>query len=165
MKTYFRRLLSIAIILSSSVGCDQVTKEAAKYHLSHARPISMWGDTLRLQYTENTGAFLSIGSTLPAKTRFWLLVVLTLIALTGMLIFVLLHRNLRPSLVLGLSFIIGGGVGNLIDRIFHHGAVTDFMNVGIGGLRSGIFNVADMAIMLGVGIMIFIGILRKAESC
>ena len=163
MNTYFRRLLLIAIILSSSVGCDQVTKETAKNHLSHTGPLSYLGDTFRLQYTQNIGAFLSIGSSLPEKVRFWLLIVLTLIAVIGMLIFLLLLRNPRPSLVVGLSFIIGGGVGNLIDRIFHHGAVTDFMNVGIGDLRTGIFNVADMAIMLGIGMLIFIGSQRKDE--
>lgn len=164
MKTYFRRLLLIAIILSSSIGCDQITKEAARNHLSHTGPLSFWADTFRLQYTQNMGAFLSIGSMLSERARFWLLIVISLIAVTGMLIFILLHRNPRPSLVMGLSFIIGGGIGNLIGRIFHNGAVTDFMNLGIGCLSTGIFNFADMAIMLGIGMLIFISARRKVES-
>lgn len=163
MKTYFKRLFLIAIILSSSVGCDQITKIAAKNHLSSTGTMSFWGDTFRLQYIENNGAFLSLGATLPTEARFWLFIVLTIIAVAGMLTFVLLHRNLRPSLVTGLSFVIGGGVGNLIDRVLHNGAVTDFMNVGIGSLRTGIFNVADMVIMLGTGLLIFAGSQKRVE--
>ena len=56
----------------------------------------------------------------------------------------------------GLTLLIAGGLGNLIDRLVY-GYVTDFLNVGIGSLRTGIFNVADMAIMLGVGLLFFAG--------
>ena len=49
-----------------------------------------------------------------------------------------------------------GGASNWIDRVMH-GSVIDFMNVGIGPFRTGIFNVADMAIMLGTGIVVFAG--------
>lgn len=52
-----------------------------------------------------------------------------------------------------MALFLGGGVSNLLDRLIH-GTVIDFMNVGIGPLRTGIFNVADMAIMLGAGIIV-----------
>ena len=164
MKTYFGRLALIAVILSVSVGCDQATKEAADIHLSHVGAISFWGDTFRLQYTENGGAFLGMGATLPEKARFWLLIVFSLISVIGMLFFLLFHRSPRPLQVVGLTFIIGGGIGNLIDRIFRSGAVRDFMNVGLGDLRTGIFNVADVAIMLGTMMLIFMAAQRKTTS-
>ncbi len=135
--TYFRRPLLIAVILFSCVGCDQAAKTIAKNHLLQARPTSYLSGTFRLQYRENKGAFLSLGSTLPAKVRFLVLFVLTGIAVTGILVFILMHRKLHPSLVIGLTLIIGGGAGNLIDRAFHNGAVVDFMNTGIGSVRTG----------------------------
>lgn len=155
--TYFRRVLLVGIILVFCAGCDQATKAVAKNHLSQARPISYLGGTFRLQYMENTGAFMSLGSTMSAESRFWLLIVLTGISVVGMFVLVLMHRGLRPACVIGLSLIIGGGFGNLIDRIFNNGAVIDFMNIGIGGLRTGIFNIADVAITTGALTLIFFG--------
>lgn len=162
--SYFRRSLLIAVILFSCVGCDQVTKSVAKSHLLHAGTMSFWGDTFRLHYMENKGAFLGLGSALPAEVRFWLLIVLTGFAVAGMLVFVLMHRDLHQVFIIGLSLIIGGGIGNLIDRAFHNGAVVDFMNIGIGSLRTGIFNVADIAIMMGTGVMILTGAQRRTRE-
>jgi signal peptidase II len=51
---------------------------------------------------------------------------------------------------IALSLLAGGGIGNLIDRIANDGAVTDFVRIGIGPLRTGIFNLADVAIVVGV---------------
>jgi len=161
---YFRRLLLVTIILLSCVGCDQATKTIARNHLLQSRPISYLGDTFRLQYMENEGAFLSLSSTMPAKVRFWVLIVLTGIAVAGVFVFVLVNRKLRPQFVIGLTFVIGGGVGNLIDRVLHGGTVVDFMNIGVGSLRTGIFNVADVAIMMGTGMLIFIGAQRRTQE-
>ncbi|MEL7221969.1 MAG: signal peptidase II, partial [Bacteroidota bacterium] len=56
--------------------------------------------------------------------------------------------------IVGMSFIIGGGISNVYDRI-QYAAVTDFMNMGIpDGIRTGIFNFADVSIMVGLGIML-----------
>jgi signal peptidase II len=61
----------------------------------------------------------------------------------------LFARRLQPWRVVALALVAGGGISNLIDRLLYDGRVTDFLNVGIGGVRTGIFNVADMAIMAG----------------
>ncbi|HEX8522706.1 MAG TPA: signal peptidase II, partial [Tepidisphaeraceae bacterium] len=53
----------------------------------------------------------------------------------------------------GLTLVAAGGVSNLADRIAH-GSVIDFLNVGIGSLRTGIFNLADMAIMAGMAMLL-----------
>jgi signal peptidase II len=154
MNTISRSFL-VAVILVSCVGCDQATKAVATDFLYPSRPISYLGDTFRLHYTENIGAFMGLGSTMSPGIRFWLLIILTGTAVIGMLVFVLIHRGLRTASVIGLSLVIGGGIGNLIDRIMSNGAVIDFMNIGIGSLRTGIFNFADVAIMAGTATLFF----------
>jgi signal peptidase II len=57
--------------------------------------------------------------------------------------------------LISLTLIFSGGISNFYDRASNNGAVIDFLNVGIGSLRTGIFNVADMAIMLGVFLLLF----------
>lgn len=146
-----KRLAIVVMILFCCVGCDQVTKKVAKQTLQHAPPLSYFRDCFRLQYTENQGAFLSLGANWSNHIGFWLLIVLPGIVLCGMLLFILLSPRLHLYHILTLSLFVGGGIGNLFDRITHHGQVIDFMNIGIGPLRTGIFNVADVLIMLGTG--------------
>lgn len=81
-----------------------------------------------------------------------------------MFVFVLVRRSLRPAFIAGFSLIVGGGIGNLIDWTFNNGAVIDFMNFGVGNLRTGIFNIADVAIMLGEGMLIFFALRNKRLS-
>ncbi len=71
-----------------------------------------------------------------------------LIAL-GLVGAILLGWHMTPVRLAGCALLLAGAVGNLIDRLRFDGLVIDFMNLGVGGLRSGIFNVADMAIMAG----------------
>ena len=63
----------------------------------------------------------------------------------------LLDSVIQGAIILALF--IGGGVSNWIDRLLH-GRVVDFLNVGIGSLRTGIFNVADVAIMAAVAMLV-----------
>ncbi|WP_419661036.1 signal peptidase II (lipoprotein signal peptidase) domain protein [Desulfosarcina variabilis str. Montpellier] len=63
-----------------------------------------------------------------------------------------------------IYFLSGTGIGNLIDRILHNGFVMDFLNVGIGPLRTGIFNVADVAIMGGAALLFFKTFRKKEEN-
>ena len=58
--------------------------------------------------------------------------------------------HLGVAHVVGLALVLGGGIGNLIDRVLRDGLVTDFVQIGIGSLRTGIFNLGDLAIVLGV---------------
>ncbi len=111
-----KRIALIALIVFSCVGCDQITKAAARDYLASASSLSYLGDPFRLQYAENTGAFLSLGSILSADLRFWLFTVLSGIFLTGLMGLLLLRRNLHPGSIVGLSLVLSGGAGNLIDR-------------------------------------------------
>jgi signal peptidase II len=142
------------ILLLMTVGCDRFTKHLATTHLADKPALSYLGDTLRLEYAENPGAFLSLGSRLPEPVRFVLFRVGVAAALFAILAVALLRRW-RGYALAGVMLLFGGGISNLIDRIIQ-GNVVDFASVGIGSLRTGIFNIADVAIMLG-GAFIVIG--------
>jgi signal peptidase II len=153
-----KKVVLILLILCSCVGCDQVTKTVARNHLASSSPVYLVGDVFRLQYTENAGALLGLGAGLPEAVRFWALIVLVGVALIGMLRFVWTSQEMNPMCITGIVLIIGGGFSNLLDRVLRGGAVIDFMNIGIGNVRTGIFNLADLAIMIGVGIMLAWGV-------
>lgn len=127
-----------------------MTKNIARQSLTGIEPIRMFNDTFRLQYAENPGAFLSFGANIPENIRYWLLTVVTGIFLVIMLCYLIQSRKINRANTIALSIILGGGFGNLIDRVFNDGRVIDFLNLGIGTFRTGIFNVADIAITLGV---------------
>jgi signal peptidase II len=139
--------LGLVVLILATVGCDRVTKHFATAALSEAPAQSFLMDTVRLEYTENAGAFLGIGATWPTMVRTGLFVVGNAILLIFVVLAAARDRWSGPSLV-GVALLVAGGVSNLVDRIVR-GSVIDFMNVGIGPLRTGIFNVADMAVLLG----------------
>ena len=145
-----KRALLIASVLSSCVGCDQITKIIARQNLANSDPVVFFDNIFRLQYAENPGAFLSLGAGSPESTRFWVFTLIVGVFLAGVLAYLLVSPNISKAKIISLSLLLGGGIGNLIDRIFNGGRVIDFMNVGIGSLRSGVFNVADIAISIGV---------------
>ena len=81
------------------------------------------------------------------------------LALGGILYFAVRAAKDVPLIMLvALALMLGGGVGNLIDRLVNDGRVIDFMHVGVGVLRTGVFNVADMALMAGLGLMALSGL-------
>jgi signal peptidase II len=145
-----KKVTLILFILFSCAGCDQTTKIVARHNLSETRVVTFLHDTIRLQYIENQGAFLGVGSTIPTRIRSILLVFFVGVFLFSMLIFLLMQNHFKKNQIISLSLVLGGGFGNLIDRILNQGRVVDFMNIGIGSLRTGIFNVADVAITFGI---------------
>ena len=149
-----RKFYFIMMIFISCLGCDQISKRVAKTTLEQAAPKTYLWETFRLQYAENSGAFLSLGSNLPKTVRTWLFTIISGALLIGLLIYIILNRELDRSHIFALSLILGGGASNLIDRIINDGKVIDFMNMGIGSLRTGIFNWADVVIMAGMGLIV-----------
>lgn len=142
------------VSLLATIGCDRVTKHLATANMAGQPSRSYFAGAFRLEYAENTGAFLSFGSRLPEWVRFGLFTVVVAVALAFLAYFALKHRW-SGSLLAGASFVFAGGLSNMIDRVTS-GSVVDFMSVAIGPLRTGIFNVADIAIVLG-GILVVIG--------
>lgn len=150
------------VVLSACVGCDQATKQLVRIHLPQSMTYSFWGDLVRLQHMQNPGAFLSLGATLSDAVRFAVFTVAVALALAVMVVGLLRKPGVTAFDIVAVSLIAGGGVGNLIDRILFHGGVTDFLNLGIGHVRTGIFNIADVAIMIGIGMLFYRSIRSRA---
>lgn len=143
------------VTIALVVGADRFTKRLAIDSLRFGPPQSHLGGLVRLVYAENTGAFLSFGADLPETVRFLVFGVGVTIGLVVAAWYLWKGApDSRLRLVL-VSMIVGGGVGNLIDRLTNHGRVVDFMIVVLGPVRTGVFNVADFAITTGViGILV-----------
>jgi signal peptidase II len=148
--TESRRFLIISLVMLTCVGCDQVAKTYATLTLANRHPIGVFGEMFRLQYSENTGAMMGVGGDLPESTRFWIFVVFDGCALICILAYSILGKNLRTADIFSFSLILGGGAGNLIDRLFKGGVVIDFMILTLGSLKTAIFNIADIAVISGL---------------
>jgi signal peptidase II len=144
------RLISFVLVLAACVGCDHATKQAAGALLASGEPIALLGDAIRFQLVSNPGAFLSLGAALPETLRLALFLGLVPALLGAVLLGFALRTGATRADLLAVALVIGGGAANWLDRVAHGGAVTDFVSVGVGVLRTGIFNVADVAIVAGV---------------
>lgn len=148
----FRRGVLLCLLLVATAGCDRVTKHLAVTSLADGSSHSFLADTVRLDYHENKGGFLSTGANWAPSTRTVVFQVANAAFLIGIMLMSMRFRWSRLAKV-GLVMFIAGGLSNLIDRVAM-GSVIDFMNLGIGPIRTGIFNVADVAIMAGVILLI-----------
>jgi signal peptidase II len=147
------RLVVLGFMICATIGCDRVTKSLAEARLAGAPPRSFLTDTVRLEYAENTGAFLSLGAGLPRWARTCLFTIGTALSLVAIPLLALRLAS-RAHAIAGLGLIWAGGASNLVDRVTR-GSVIDFLNVGVGPVRTGIFNVADVAITIGTLFVIF----------
>jgi signal peptidase II len=146
------RLLLIALVVTSTIGCDRVTKHLATALLADKPARSLLADSVRLEYATNAGGFLSLGADLSPRARASLFTVATGVFIVALSISLVRSRwSFWRSL--GIALFLAGGISNWIDRA-RSGVVVDFLNIGVGWLRTGIFNVADVAIMLGVAIFV-----------
>lgn len=158
----FKRSALILSLLVLTVGCDQLTKDAAQQYLAFEPPHSWFHDTVRLEYAENTGAFLSLGSGLSKELRILLFQVLPAIWLVVLALYLLFTKTPSMLVTIAWCLVFSGGLGNLMDRVLHEGHVIDFMNLGIGSLRTGIFNVADVCITIGVSLLLLYSFQRPS---
>lgn len=142
------RLIWFVMIVFVVVAVDQWSKVYAVREWKGQPTQSFLGDTFRIQYAENHGAFLSLFAGLSESARFWILTVANAALLLGVSTFLLSPRRVERWTFVALTLVVAGGMGNLIDRA-SYGYVIDYFNIGIGSVRSGIFNVADMAISAG----------------
>lgn len=162
--TRIHRLVLAVLVLFFCTGFDQITKDIAREKLASSPPISLLNDTIRIQYSENSGAILGLGSNLPSEVRFALFVVFNGLISVITLIYALKTHDLRLIQLVGLLLIASGGIGNLIDRLFNNGFAIDFMNLGIGSLRTGIFNVADVFIVTGAFTFILFSLKEQTKT-
>jgi signal peptidase II len=154
------RALVILVILGLNIGCDQVTKTIARHKLQPFDYITFLHNHVQLARVENTGAFLSLGDSSSGWVKMIFLNILPLLAVIVGLVYVIIRTELDRVTVLAIILIIGGGFGNIYDRL-RYGSVTDFMHIDFGIFQTGVFNVADMSIMAGTFIILLHAWLKK----
>lgn len=151
--------LGLLLLVLSTIGCDRVTKHVASTYLAGSPGRSYFSDVLWIGYVENKGGFLSLGADLPPGARMIVFTLLTGVMLAVMTVYAL-RRSRAGWPLIGLAFFIAGGASNWLDRVVR-GSVVDFLNVGIGPVRTGVFNVADVAILVGAALFIAAEFKRK----
>lgn len=151
MKNIFRSVSILSIVLANA-GFDQLSKYVARENIAYHQTINVLGEHLILTKIENSGAFLSAGDSMSDSIKFIFLTLLPLLALIYGVYYLITNPQLPKNLVTGIAFVIGGGLGNLYDRLIY-GSVTDFIHIDYFFIKTGIFNLADLSIMIG---MIFI---------
>ena len=145
-------ILSIIFII-----IDQISKIIVINKLSNHNPVEVIKSFFYLTYTNNEGAAFSI---LTGKRI--LLIIVSLIVI-GILVYYIRKTKIKENInKIALSLVIGGSIGNLIDRILR-GAVVDFLDFKIFGYNYPIFNLADTFIVLGV-FLLLISMFRKDKN-
>jgi len=158
----FIRIAFILLIITVNIGCDQISKKIVKQSVLPYETIRVLNDHVTVTRVENSGAFLSAGDSMSKTSKY---IFLTLIPVAT-LVFGLTYLFLKPvskNVLIGLCFAIGGGVGNLFDRILY-GSVTDFLYIKLGFFQTGIFNLADVSIMTGMLLIVLQFFTRKDRS-
>ena len=155
-----KQIVLCIIIAAINILADRLTKVVAIIWLKGKEPIKLIRETIIIVYTENTGAFLSLGSNWPLFRKNTVLLYIPLLICISIFIYCLIKPINKVKTIL-LITIVSGGIGNLIDRLLNNFAVIDFMNFGIGKIRTGILNVADLSITVGV---IFIVVYEVIEE-
>jgi signal peptidase II len=154
------RIAFILMILVANIGCDQISKNIARQKIEKNEQINVIDNYVTLTKVENTGAFLSFGNEFPIQIKNILLIFLPLIVIVFVIRFLLTKSKLSKLTIIGLCSIIGGGIGNIYDRIIY-GSVTDFLHINFVIFQTGIFNMGDVSIMFGMFLLLIDFIIKE----
>ena len=135
----------LIIIIVAIVALDQWSKWAIKtsFNLYQSKPVIQ--DLLHFTYVTNDG--MAFGLSFPGGKH--VLLIMTIL-LTGFIVgFLWKEKNGHPLIKYGLALILGGAIGNLIDRLLY-GKVVDFLDLMIGNFHWYIFNIADSSVTIGM---------------
>lgn len=148
-------LLSTFLIIA-----DQISKLLIVDNIAvNSIGFSFWNDFLWIVHVKNLGIAFSMGDSVPALVRLILFIVLPVVVMIGLALYILRSENITSFQRWAMAGILGGGIGNLIDRIFRADGVVDFISVKFYGLfgmeRFPVFNIADSSIVV-FGILLLI---------
>ncbi len=148
MRKYHFLIAALVLVL------DRCTKWIIAHRLSLHDSIQVIPGFFRIVHAENPGAAFGIFADSPAPWKIAMLILFSVIAL--LVVSALLWRNSHrlTTTGVGLSLILGGAIGNLWDRIVSR-HVVDFLLFYIGRYQWPAFNVADSAIVVGAGLLVF----------
>lgn len=152
-----KRAAALLAIAGGVLALDQWTKRLATLHLAGRRSVELLGEYVQLTFAQNSGVAFSLGA--GTKFPFYLFSIAAAIVILWLLA---RGRVPRVGQQVALALILGGALGNLVDRITT-GLVVDFIEVGIGRLRWPVFNVADSAVSVGVVLFLLLGSTSHAQ--
>lgn len=128
------------------VGLDQLTKWLTVHHLELYESFPLWEDVLHFTYVRNEGMAFGM-----LDNRRWIFMTFSAVAIVALAVYLFRFRPKSKWLQVSIAMIIGGGIGNMIDRIFL-GYVIDFIDFTL--IDFAVFNVADSFVCVGAGILI-----------
>ena len=166
MGVYLRPMSRVVIILTLvflNVSCDQLSKKMVRNKLDSNERIQVFNHNLILTKVENSGAAYSFGSNWNPIVKGIILKIIPAIVLVILLGMTLLRTEYPKIVMIGFTFVIGGGIGNVFDRIVY-GSVTDFLYVDLGFFATEIFNMADVSIVIGALIILGHTLIVKKET-
>ena len=141
---------------------DQITKKVVTQGMVQHESISVIPNLLNITYIHNRGAVFGLGSNVTSPYLSWGLSILSVVSLAIILVYFLRLNVRNPRMYFGLSLVLGGAIGNLYDRL-RYGYVIDFIDLHWFDHHWPFFNVADMSICIGVGLLL-ISMSAKAEE-
>jgi len=162
MKKRILTIVLVAAFILANAGLDQVSKKIAEASLAGMGTVQVVGDVFIMTLVKNNGGFLGFGSEWPDLLKLVILQLAPLVILAAMLIILFASSKLILSERLALAAVLGGGASNIMERLVT-GEVIDFMNFGIGPLRTGILNVADLSVFFGVTALMVIMMLKNRK--
>jgi signal peptidase II len=142
---------------------DRFTKYIAIVNLKGKESKEFFNNIIVLVYTENTGAFLSLGKNWNIYVKYVVLLIIPIIICLVALLYLMI-KEIKNYRIITCSCIIGGGIGNLFDRLFNEFTVTDFLNFGIGSIRTGILNMADISVTFGIIALIIFDMKNRSPA-
>jgi len=148
-----KKVLTVLSVVGLIALLDQLTKFVALRELAFNSPVTIVENVFFLRLVKNPGAAFSMFADLPSPYRQLCLGLTSLVALWFLVHMLLTEAKDDVLLRLSLSLVLGGAIGNLIDRV-RFGAVVDFLEVYIGSYPWPVFNIADSAISLGVALLL-----------
>ncbi len=157
------RIILVLSLVLLNISCDQISKNVVRRAIEPYQRIEIFKDNFVLTKVENRGAAYSLGSDLGPALKIILLQILPILVLLILLRQILIKTNYSRETIIGFAFIIGGGIGNLFDRIVY-GSVTDFLILDLGIIKTEIFNMADVSIMFGSLLVLTSAIFNKKDS-
>lgn len=163
IKKYFYRVSIIIVSILFLVGCDQTTKKVANIHLKDKSHKEIAG-IINLQYIENDGGMLSLGSNLPSDLKFIVFIVFVSVVLLMLFFYVVKNQQDIFTKQFAFLLILSGGLGNLIDRLFNDGNVIDFIRIRLPLIESGIFNIADFYVTIGFVLLLISSFIKTKHE-
>ena len=152
--------IAVVVLVLLNISCDQISKDLVRKNVDSNEYIQVIGDSLIMTNIENTGAMLGFGDTFPPIIKNIFLKGLPVVVLLILLFRIMQKKYMNIWVIVAFAFVIGGGVGNLIDRIAY-GSVTDFFQIKLGIFKTGIFNMADVSVTLGAVLILFLSFRSK----